>query len=68
MENKIVARATNTGKYSNLRMAVHLFSAASLFFCSLFLSHNRFLTLLKMRPDQIHLLTRLSMGPTHLLA
>jgi len=38
MENKIVARATNTGKYSNLRMAVHLFSAASLFFCSPFLS------------------------------
>jgi len=32
MENKVVARATNTGKYSNLPMAVHLFSAASLFF------------------------------------
>lgn len=61
MENEIIARVRNTGKYSNLRMVWFIFSLWPLalsFFLFLSLSRNRFLTLLKTRPSQIHLPTR----------
>lgn len=64
MESEIIARVTNWEIFQFTNGIVHFFLSLFLSF-SLSLSRNRFLTLLKTRPGQIHLSTRLSVRATH---